>query len=354
MEVTGTRRSRTRRGSSLIFAVILITAITIFFVGAQELMMSSVTAQQRFEDRTKARLATESAAAEVISEFRYGLLTLPATRVVTVAGIPVTADVTDNSGVVPKTMKITTSLAIKGTTFKDSVVAGQRIDPSPWDFALFVNGSNSWSDVLTTGALGANGSAYFGWSAWGGSNTHTINGDLEGVVDLSSTRFNVTGTAWDHCPSIAFATGTWATYQAAADTIYWSNNMVGYTFTDFGPTKTHLVFHTGDLNIEGNFVGNGMIYVNGKVNIKDAITVSGGKLVIVAEEDVLLKQNDVAVNAFLFAENEFKVSNRGNTVTGAVVANSSDIGKYVTIIHDPYFTDNPSERARFKLPGYWP
>lgn len=343
-----------RRGSALIFAVILIAAITIFFVGAQELMMGSVRAQQRFENRIKAQLAMESAVASVVSEFRHGLLTLPATRTVTVAGTAVTATATDNSGAVPKTMKISTSMTLKGTTFSDAKVVGQRFEPSPWDYALFINGSNSWLESLTTGSLGANGSAYIGSNVTGGGITHTINGDLECAGSINMSQFNVTGTAWPQCPSILFTTPHWPVYAAAADTIVLASSVNGYTFTNFGAAKTHLLFKDGNLSIQGNFVGNGVIYVNGKASITDSVTVSGGKLVIISEQDVQLNRDSVAVNAFLFAEATLKVSARYMVVTGAVVADQLEMNKMLTIIHDPYFTNNPSERARFKLPGYWP
>lgn len=347
------QRTRTRRGSSLIFAVILITAITVFFVGAQELMMASVTTQQRVENRTKARLALESAAASVVSEFRHGLLTLPATRTVTVAGLSVTANVTDNSGAVARTMKVATSLQLKGQTFTDSIVVGQRVDPSPWNYALFVDSTQTFGATLTTGSLGSGGDTFLRNNAVGGSYSHTIHGDLESEGTISA-NFTVSGTSWTQAPPISFAVPSFPTYGAAADTNYWSSTMNGYAFTDYGASKTHLVYRVGDLDIRGAFTGNGVIYTTGNMDITGNITVTGGKLVLISDGDMRLKSNNKTVNAFLFCENATLVQNVGMTVVGALVTSSIDVNKDVTVIHDPYFWDNPSERARFKLPGYWP
>ena len=353
MDGLGTRK-RTRRGSALIFSVVLITAITIMFISSQELMMTSVRAQSRYETRAKVLYASESAIASIVSELRHSIITLPSTRSITVANMPVTATVVDNGGVVPRTVQITTTVTLAGRTYSRVDVRGNRFAPSMWNFALFVDNSEVGAgvDFLTVGTLGSGGDTYYGFSS-GGTDSHTINGDFECAGSVGGT-FNVTGTKWTNAPSITFPSVVSANYLAAATTIFGGGEFKNYAFADLGPSTTEVIYKAGNLDVKGSFTGNGVVYCPGDMNLKDNITVTGGKLVLIARGDVNLTRDNSAIAAFVYAKGTFSSNNTGNTITGAVVCSDLNVRENCTILYDPYFWNTPSERVRFKLPGDWP
>lgn len=334
--------------------MVLITAITVYFVAAQELMMASVRSQRRFEERTKARLMLESAGAYMASELRHGLLTLPASRTLTIAGVSVNATAIDNAAAVPRTMKVTTALDFKGTAYTDSIVLGQSIDPTPWNYALFVGNSevSAGSDVLTVGSLGAGGDTYYGFST-GGTDVHTINGDLE-VAGSVGGIFSVTGTTWPNAAPIAFPTVSSVNYLAASTATNLSGTISGYAFPNLGAATTSVIYRLGDLDVEGAFTGNGVIYATGNIRLKDNITTSGGKLVLIAAGNVLLNRHNSTVSAFIYAGGTYDAIRRDNVITGALVCSGLNMTNDGAVIYDPYFWNTPSERVRFKLPGSWP
>lgn len=340
----------------MILCVVLITAITVMFVAGQELMMSSVRSQQRYEQRIQANYILESVANFAASEFQAKLYSPTSKRTATILGKEAIAQVSDNDSKVAKTLQMECSVSIKGSTYTSTLIRGKG-DVSPWNYALFVNNGpgSDWSNPYGTGSLGSNGDAYIGKSATTAVATVTIQGDVESDGAITRAQFPATGTTWESAPQIPPVTAPLLAYATAGFKVVIPpmSNIDGYNFPAEAAGVYQMLYKVGDLTVTGNFTGSGLIVATGSVTLYGPASVSGGKIAVIAGGEIRLR-GITPINAYVFAPTVYH-QDKGSTLNGAIVCDVMGSNKVdCKVIYDPYLWNNPAERAKLRLPYHWP
>ena len=208
-----------RRGSVMIFVVVLIVSLTTAILATVALTSSIGRDERIYEDRVRMGYAFEGAMEQAAQDFTAGTLsTLPSSRNVNIQGVACSLTITDNNANIPHTMLMSGTATYHGRTISESKVVGKRVAPNPFYYALFVNNGFTYTGALNTGASGANGDVYAnGMVIFSG--TGTINGNLESTATVNLGTETVTGTQYvgDGClfhRSVPPTTARWRTKRS--------------------------------------------------------------------------------------------------------------------------------------------
>ena len=214
---------------------------------------------------------------------------------------------------------------------------------------------SSWSIPYSTGNLGVNGDAYIGKSATIASSTQVINGDLESDGPITPALFSATGTTWSSAPAFAVLTAPMAAYAIAGNKVVISpfSDINGYAFPAESAGTYRMLYKVGDVIITGNFTGSGLIVATGDVTLYGPCSVSGGRIVVVAGDELLLR-GTAPINAYVYARTVYH-QDKLNNLIGAIVCQQMGSNKAdCNVTYDPYLWNNPGERIKLRMPGHWP
>jgi hypothetical protein len=343
-----------RRGSAMLFILMMVFAITAVVLVGAELSMMNIRDQRRYEDRIGAESTFDSIVAKIDADSAKATLVIPDTRTVSLNGYTGTFTTVDNSASIANTYKTTGTLtAPNGRTFPLSAVLPVNV-VSMFYYALAVQGAINPKFDLNSGSGGANGDIYSNGAITLGSSS-TINGKCI-TTNATNTGGTVTGTRTaSFSPAISFPSISGVNYLAAATSVYLtSQTWNGVTFPSVAAGASYPVLYcAGNLTLSGTITNVGTIYVAGTFNNYADITYanSSSRLAVISPNDFTLDGND---SGYFFTPGQLTFFAGGNTITGSCVAGSLSMKKAATLVSDNAIKGNPSEGVRMHLPGLWP
>lgn len=353
-----------KRGSVMVFSLILVATLSAFVVGMQALSMDGARRQQRLEADTQAAYVQESSLAYASTKLRQKSIALPASFTITVNGKSVSVNCSDNSADVPRTMSIQSSVTISRKSYTKADIVGQDTTPPPWYYGLFVDGSIDFRDAITVGTAAVSADAYIKPSLASLSNALTVKGDLECVSTIGGANVAYDGQAWSGAPALPFPSVAAANYSAAANRTYFGNQtFAGVIFPVVGVGSNYPIYYVnGDIKIDGGWAGaifmnKGVLFATGDVSIKSNVTLFGGaKLAVIAMGDIDFSQNDGVYNGYFYAGDEVRFTGGSSQTVnlGSVACSNIRIDTPTTIKFDTTVWNTPNEGTRLRLPGMWP
>jgi hypothetical protein len=270
----------------MVFAVVLIAAMTTTVVATVWLTSSLSKDERLYEDQLRCRYAFEGVCEQAAQDYTAGTLAVfPANRTVTVNGVSCVTSISDNSANIPHTMSAT--MTYHNRTRTDTKVVGMRKAPSPFYYALFVNsmsGGGTLSAALNTGSSGANGDVYFGGAVSLTGTGSTINGDLESTGSIMSGSSSVTGMTTPGASAITFPTVSATNYSTIANQTVTKSSLAGATFATTTGAYSVTYCSSSGISISGTFTGKGTVFINGNATISGPISVanSSSRVAIIA------------------------------------------------------------------------
>lgn len=346
-----------RRGSAMIFAVVLVASMTTAIMATVWLTSASVRSERIYEDQVRMRYALEAVSEQIGQDYAAGTLAaLPTTRTTTVNGSVCSITVTDNSGNIARTMKVTATITLHGRSITDSKIVGMRKAPSPFVYALFVNNGATYTGTLTTGSSGSNGDVYFNGNTTLTGLGSTINGDFESTGSISIGTATVTGNTLLNASAIPFPTVLNTNYSAVANQTVTAGSLNGATFSATSGNYYLIYCSRTAVTVSGTFSGKGTVFVNGNLTVNAPITVanSSSRVAIIASGSITFTHSGPH-NAYFYGSS-VSLPLTGVTISkGAlVVGQLSTLTAPITISNDPAVWTDLTEGTKHRLPGLFP
>ena len=343
----------------MIFAVVMTVSMTTIVVATVWLSSSLVRDERWYEDQVRAKYAIDGACEQAAQDYTAGTLaSFPSTRTTTVNGVSCAMTISDNSANIPHTMSLAVTATYKGRSITDTRIVGMRKTPSPFYYALFVNGGLTSSAALTTGSSSANGDIYSNGAVSLTGTSNTINGDLESTSTQSIGTTSITGNQYPSTTAITFPTVSSANYSTVANQTVSKGSLAGATFTT--TSGAYFLIYcsvTTGVSISGTFTGKGTVYVNGPVTISGAISLgnSSSRVAIIANGAITFTSTGPH-SAYFYASGACTLPTGGITITkGALVVGSlSTTNQPITITNDNSVWLSSTEGTNHRLPWYYP
>lgn len=338
-----------RRGSAMLFTVVLIAAMTTVIIATLSATSSSLHSQRTVEDTAIARYVIDGAADRIVAEFAAGTLVLPTTKTITVGSQSCTVTATDNSANIQHTIRVDGSLVIRGRSFAETRIVGARKTPNPSYYALFVNSPFTVVGNLTTGLAGTDGDVYGNGLITLSGLSNTVNGNLETTAaTLVAVILTVTGVTAYSVAAVPITPLNPATYSAQASA-FLGNNLNGYTFPIVGGNYP-ILYRAGNLSIRGVFRNKGCIFVNGNVTLSANMSYfdANSRISVISTGTINVNFNGVGY----FVGNALSTPVTAVTVSrGGIAVSSATIRGALTVVHDPAIWQDSTEGTRLRLPG---
>jgi hypothetical protein len=347
-----------QRGSVMIFAVVLVMAMTTVIVATVWLTSSLVKDERVYEDQVRMKYSIESAVEQAGQDYTAGTLAaFPSSRNVSINGVACALTITDNSANIPHTMSVSTTATYKGRTIVETKVIGMRKAPSPFYYSLFVNSGFTYTGTLTTGSAGANGDVYVGGICTLTGIGSVVNGDLESSGAQTINTATVTGTQYPGASAITFPTVVSSNYSTVANQTVNKGSLAGATFSATGGAYWLIYCSTTTgVSISGTFTGKGTVFVNGPVTISGPVSAanSNSRVAIIANGAITF--TSTGPHSAYFYGGACTLPIGGITITkGALVVSSLvTLTQPITITNDNSVWLSATEGANHRLPGYYP
>jgi hypothetical protein len=344
-----------QRGSAMLFVLLMTISITSIVVATGDLAYSAVSAQERQENAAKARCAADAAVAKAISQVKTNALVtdVEAAVAMPVTDVLVLSTSTDYSATIPQSIKVSSTSTIEGRPYAATAIVGNRAAPKPSYYALFSNDALSIRDDIAFGSSGSDGDICCNANISLTGSTY-VNGDCEASGTISIPALKVWQNVLPNLPTVNFSMPTRSTYQSAANTTF-NTDQVRVLWTFFSPYS--LVFIKGKLSLSGVISGVGTIYCTGDVDIaaNTSYASSGSRLAIISEGRVTIANTCTSFVGYFYSKAFKATGTLPATLTqGGIAAQSVDISRPMTIIHDPAVFTSSTEGVNLKLPGFWP
>jgi len=352
---------KTRRGSAMLFAVVMVTLMTIGILASVQLSSSAAIIQSKREAEAKARYAFDGAVQMCLTELRAKTATVPLTKNYIVGEHNVTLSVLDNSTSVARTIFATGTLKVQGKQYQFTRRLGNSLEPHPFYYALFTNGTLDPLRPITFGSGGTNGDVMFNGGVVARPNAFTVNGDYETTNTTVPVGSTITGTTLRSARAVTMPTFNINNYNPGLvggllNTIVQAGgSAVSLVFPAVEPYR--LVYKGGNLNISGNFSGKGTIAVSGNVTISGNMTYANAdsRLVVIATGTITVANTVTTYVGHYYTPSTFVSGTSTSTLTrGSIAAQNLTMNSTMTIVNDPYFWNNPGDLIKHRVPGYWP
>jgi cytoskeletal protein CcmA (bactofilin family) len=362
MVAAGLRRTmlKRKRGSVFVFTVVMVLMTTTLLVAASVLTGSSRSGQFRRERDAMALASFQGVSDQVKADSSSTLLSLPIVKQYTCGGQTWNVTVSDNSASLAHSVLISATTTIGPTSYSMSGVVVQRYTPSPLNYCLAVNNPLITIYPVTAGSAGANGDIYVNGtlslsSIW----QSTINGDLDVTQSTVLGDITVTGTETKNVSAMTFPAPNANTYKSAATTVYSSGTTLKNISFPAPTGSNYPIFYVnGSANIRGTITGDGVIFVNGNVNVPADLSYANGssRVAIIVNGDVIVPGACNSLVGYWYCTGNFSTAGIATrTVSpGAISTTSLTLGGGLSITYDPDVFTYPSEAQKFCLPGYWP
>lgn len=339
----------------MIFAVVLVVSMTTAILATVYLTSSIGRDERIYEDQVRMKFAIDGASEQIAQDYASGALTvLPSSRTVNVNGVSGTYTITDNSANIPHTLSISGTVSWHGRSITEAKVVGMRKMPSPFYYALFVNGALTSSAALVTGSAGSNGDVCANGIVSLLGTGSTINGDLESSGAQTIGTTSVTGTQFPGSTAVTFPTVSAATYSAAANQTVSKGSVNGFTFGSTGGNYYLVYCSSASVSISGTMSGYGTIFVNGNVTISGPITYANQttRVAIIASGTITFTSSGPHSGYFYGGACILPVGgitiSKGALVVGSLTTTTAPI----TITSDPSVWLDSTQGTKHRLPGF--
>ena len=333
----------------MIFVVILIAAATTIIAASVDLGRMAIYKQKQSEREAKWQYCLESSKALVVEDL-VGLVGTTQSFAKTINGIDLTVtSAVDNSWNPLTGSNITTTGVIDGKVRSTHQYVGKRTTVQPCQFGMFFTGifqpdANTIlnSDIYLAGTINASGLS--------------ITGDIYSPNVSSPTVASQVGSFIGRQPGQHIILSD-ALYAAQASvTTSGTTTLNNPTNLSLG-SHSQLRYHTGNLTISGNTLGEITIYVKGSVsisNVRNSLS-PVGRLVVICNGDIQVEKG--ISDVFLICSG--RISSNGNSSQARIINGSlagfefsRTIGAF-TVVFDNYFVSNTDGGNRYWLPGQW-
>lgn len=339
----------------MLFVVIMSVAITSIVVATSDLTFSAIAAQKAREREVKAMAYLDGVSAKSISQQKAASLVVGSSRTETVDTQNVTTTATDNGGAVQYTLRFDNDTVVDGKTYRNSRVGGTRMVPKPSHYAIFSNSNWTTGQQITAGsAASMNGDISGNGSISLTNVSSVVYGDIEAPSVALAAPSIVVDNVWSGSPAIPFPTPVRANYSGAAVVSLFGNR----TFTNYLFLSAYrLVYINGDLDISGVIGGTGVFYVTGNVRITGDITyaTAGSRFAIICEGNLDWRPADIVGYYYVLGQVD-STGGPGSRILskGGIAANTININRPFTVVHDPAVWTSSTTGINLKLPGFWP
>lgn len=349
-QIRSDKRKRTRKGSIMIFCVVMMTAITTVISATLDLSRIIELRQHQIERETAWKYTEfgliSIAEAQMKSTKQFSQ---DETRIIN----GVTARITTISDPLfegDRSVLATISGQLEGKARSRTARIGKRGPINPFWFAL-----GSESEVQVDGSLAVTGDIYIG-----------------GTITATLSRPIFDGNYYTDKPGAPFASSNYrllinqstispswesSTYVPVATSVLNGNenwNKPLFPNRTQG-SEVHIV--NGNLEVSGTYVGNATIYVNGNLSIKGIVPKNAAqdRYVFIVDGNVLLDGSNT--ECFIICKGEIQAATNTpvrRTLRGAFWSQKfqTNTGRF-TIVHDEFFWLNPDAAAEYRVPGMW-
>jgi hypothetical protein len=357
----GFRKPYKKKGSAIIFVLIMVLAIAGVVVLAAELGMSDVRQEIRYEDAQLAQRTWEAATSQIDDLEQKGSLTLPDSRAFSLNGVTGTLTTVDNSTNLANSILVTSTLTTPDQrTYPESTVLAKGIPNTPFDYALFVNAAfTSSSYLFNTGASSANGDIFangnISITGSGSAGSNVVNGSIYSTGTITKNTLTVTGTTNPSSSAITFPTVTASNYQTIASVVSSSNTLSGGTFATVTAGNPYPVWYysNGGVSVSGTFSGTGTVFLNGSVSITGNLSYanSGSTAVFIVNGNLTV--NGSTMVGYWFVTGNTSINGSGLDITrGGLVTNTISFAAGTTSVMDPTVKNSTTTGNLLHLPGY--
>lgn len=353
-----------QRGSVAMIAIITMVVVFILAIGLLSLGNSVRLSGKRQITRSGALTMANAGIEYGFWQSYYRGASLPQTFSLNSSrngfALKFTVVVTDNSTVVPGTIKLVST----GTQNRESRTVTRVMvayTPTAFDYALCSNSNLSVAGPVVTGASGANGDIQANGNLSLKNIATKVNGDATAAGTISVT--SVTGTATPGAPTAAFPaldTSTTGPYYLNAGRRFLSSqNWSGFSFQPPNADGTfEVVYVNGSVTLRpGTYTGSGTIVATGTITLAGTVapTFPSDKMAFLSTSGFSFTSSG-PVTGFLYADNGSDTAGLSGgagitpTVTSGSLAADTVSAGAVTVTHDPAM--NVSLGRQLHLPGY--
>lgn len=334
----------------MLFVLVMVGLMSVAILATVELATSAAMLQNRREASLKTRLAFEGAVNFALTDILKGSFSVPDDRAYAIGDLQVNLKITDNSIDVPRTYKFVGTVSHAGQEHTYEQIVGNRKSPSPFAYALFVN-----SNLDPRKAITVNGDMNVNGSIVTRANPFSVTGDLESSGSSLSASASVGGNTVLSTTKVTMPTVNSVPYLTDALVTWLVGSVTDIVFGAGGDPK--LIYRLGNVTIGGTVSGRGTVFVEGDVAIGSDLTyaTADDRLVVIATGKVQVQAGVSNIVGHYYSPVEFRTNTGTTNLTcGSIVAQKVTLDGPLVITHDSFFWDDPTQGAKYRLPGDWP
>ncbi len=356
-----THRLRTRRGSAMIMVMLMVLATAAVVVTAAAFGNSSLLQETRYQDLKTAQATWDAFVSEMDAQEAAGTLSLPSNQGFKLNSTYGVISVTDNSANLANSILITGTLTTPdGRTYPESSIISKVPNNTPFDYAIFVNGSfSNGAYTINTGSSGSNGDIFsngaIALSGSGSASSNVINGNISAAGAISTNNITETGTTASGATSITFPSVTSAEYSAVETTTTSNNNITGVTFSNPSLETPYPVLYcsNGGVTISGTVSGIGTVYFNGSVSVNGNMSYANSSSCAVFIVNGSLTTNGSTLVGYWFVTGSYNDNGSGLSLArGGMAVGSYSASSSTNVTLDPTVKNSPTTGNMLHLPGY--
>jgi hypothetical protein len=349
---------RRKRGSAILWVMMMVVSIAAIALVAAELGMSSIRDTIRYLDKASVDQAWQAMCSKIDADEAGGqLTTLPATYSLSMNGVTGTVNVADNSGQILNSNLVSATLTTTdGRSFVESSILSKEQIPNMFQYAIFSDSDATGGNAANTGSAGTLGDVFV-IGSFSPNGSSIINGIAASTGTTTSNGATITGgTISGASAPCSWPTVNGATYLSASTTNYGSSqSFANYTFPTVSAGSSYpLVYIAGNLSIGGVITNTGTFYVTGTVSVTSNMSFANGNshLAIITPNSMNITNNMVG---YVYCGGTFLYGSSGVTVSpGSVAASAFNFKKSASTVLDPFVKSSSGNGTLMHLPGLWP
>ena len=350
-----TLRKRRDRGSVMVFAVIIMSAMGSMLLPVMDVATASRKKQNRVETETKEQYIQDGAV-RLMDAMLAETRPLPYDVALDLGGYELSMRAKNSSADPYRYVDVDITRTKGSETQVESMVLGSRRAPHP-----FFYGARIGSALVTSSTFKVAGDAYFESGFGSDTNLVSIAGDLESTGALPPiSGLTVSGAKRENVPPVPMPSFNSTDYESAADVRVTTLTLATALVANLLPKSGRgLAYSSSNLTVSGSLTGNHTIFVNGNLTINGSI-----RPILLTQPIVFIVTGDVnwtgggTSNVFIFCRGTMRRSGGfgpAKILNGGFAAGTFNwASDGLEIHHNSFFFDDPTRLWEFKVPGFWP
>lgn len=350
-----TLRKRRDRGSVMVFAVIIMSAMGSMLLPVMDVATASRKKQNRVETETKEQYIQDGAV-RLMDAMLAETRPLPYDVALDLGGYELSMRAKNSSADPYRYVDVDITRTKGSETHVESIVLGSRRAPHPFFYAARVGANSSSNSTFKI-----DGPTYVESGLESASTTFEVTDDTESTGLIPSRAgLTVTGARREGVSQVPMPILDPALYAGAADVKVTTATLIATLAANLFPKSGRgLAFSNSDLTVSGSLTGNHTIFVNGDLRISGAVRplLLTQPLVFLVTGDVIYSSGGTS-NVFIYCKGRVRRVGgfgppkilRGSLSTEQLAMNNDGLD----IRFDPYFFEDPTRLWEFKVPGFWP